>query len=143
MNRYDQLELNIRHIITTYCGDAIAPEGIFVRRERMVRGRNLSFNPLVEIECATTSREPLCDDSDQVSVDVVIKLQTRLVHNANLQEPADRIIAALKAVENLNEPIDVGALNDWTISSAGQIVGEIEILELTLTARLIVPEMEV
>lgn len=141
MNRYDQLEVNLAHIIRSNAGDYVSDDGIFIRREIQHRNRNLSHNPLVEIETVSYDREMLCDDSDMATVQVAIRLSSR-ADKSDLNDTADAIVRALKLVENLNEPVDVGAMNDWTHTTARSKIGETLMIEITLSVRLLVPVLE-
>lgn len=143
MSRYDTLETNVARIIRDdpTASALVASDAIFTRREPQHRGRNLGRAPMVEIEVTGRSREMLCDDADLVLADLTITVSSKTLPLLN--DTADAIQAALRRVENLNVPEDVGALNDWTIRTSRSVVGETQRMEIVVAVRLAVPTTEV
>lgn len=148
MTRYDQLEANIVEIIRRHSelGDNAS---LFTRREPLHGQRNLGQMPIIECEASGRDRESLTGQTDMETIQVVIRVTTSAESDkakpqfgtSNTAMP--QIIKALKTVPNLNYPVDIGALNDWTYTSTLSRQGELEILEITLSVQIEIPTEEV
>lgn len=145
MSKFDQIELNIAHIVRR-C-EAVKPEAIFIRREMMHGERNMGNAPIVEIELDVVNREHLCDVDDIVRCVVSIRISDRVSNDEldrlRINRATAKVINALYEVPNINEPVDVGIISDWTVSTTRERADEIERVTVTLNLSMIVSKSEV